>query len=365
MQGIAIRVLVLVLLGLGSRVEATSLVYSHAHNGTGTTHLSSFWAPEGSDSDQETWDGFTLAANTSITEITWKGGHDPSLWPWSTPVSSFTISIWGSGANGFNPNFAAGPLASYESGNACAESYAGSAGGTVFYNYHYVLPAAFPAQANTVYWLQVTAWQSNVPDWGMAVGTGGNNSCIRTAANHSYQSLPGDNVFALYSADTPTATITALAQPSNGGSTFGSGSYPLGGFATVTATANAGYAFLDWTENGNEVSNDFDYTFPVTGDRTLVANFVSTRVLSIVSSPPMGGTTTGAGIHPLGAVVPITATPVPGYQFQFWQSGGVPQSTNPVFEWTINSNWTLTAVFSPFPNTSTFDFDTGSPAVGP
>ena len=41
----------------------------------------------------------------------------------------------------------------------------------------------------------------------------------------------------------------------------------------VTATANNNYTFDNWTENGNVVSTNTNYTFTVTGNRTLVANF--------------------------------------------------------------------------------------------
>ena len=42
---------------------------------------------------------------------------------------------------------------------------------------------------------------------------------------------------------------------------------------TVTATANEGFVFINWTENGVEVSTEPDYSFVVTSDRDLVANF--------------------------------------------------------------------------------------------
>ena len=41
----------------------------------------------------------------------------------------------------------------------------------------------------------------------------------------------------------------------------------------MTATANEGYVFINWTEAGVEVSTDAEYSFEVTGERALVANF--------------------------------------------------------------------------------------------
>jgi hypothetical protein len=44
----------------------------------------------------------------------------------------------------------------------------------------------------------------------------------------------------------------------------------------VKATANEGYTFVNWTENNVQVSGNTEYAFPVTGNRTLVANFEQT-----------------------------------------------------------------------------------------
>ncbi len=47
------------------------------------------------------------------------------------------------------------------------------------------------------------------------------------------------------------------------------------GSFTATANANNGYRFVNWTSNGNVVSLDNPYTFTVTADITLTANFES------------------------------------------------------------------------------------------
>ena len=52
------------------------------------------------------------------------------------------------------------------------------------------------------------------------------------------------------------------------------GVYEDGMNATVTATANEGYEFVNWTDtDGKEVSSSNPYTFAVTGNTTLTANF--------------------------------------------------------------------------------------------
>ena len=59
------------------------------------------------------------------------------------------------------------------------------------------------------------------------------------------------------------------------GSVSGSetGTYNHFSSVTVTATPDKGYHFVNWTENGTEVSTDPEYTFTVTGARNLKANF--------------------------------------------------------------------------------------------
>ena len=42
----------------------------------------------------------------------------------------------------------------------------------------------------------------------------------------------------------------------------------------MTATPASGYGFVNWTQNGSVVSTSASYTFPLTGNTTLVANFV-------------------------------------------------------------------------------------------
>gem|GEM_PF-4164296 len=72
---------------------------------------------------------------------------------------------------------------------------------------------------------------------------------------------------------TPEYTISTAITPDNSGTVDGAGVYKQGATATLTATADTGYQFVNWTENGNEVSTETSYSFTVTGARELVANF--------------------------------------------------------------------------------------------
>ena len=70
-----------------------------------------------------------------------------------------------------------------------------------------------------------------------------------------------------------TYEIAASANLTEGGSVTGAGSYDHGTSVTLTATPNEGYNFINWTENGEEVSTEAEYIFTATASRTLVANF--------------------------------------------------------------------------------------------
>jgi hypothetical protein len=70
-------------------------------------------------------------------------------------------------------------------------------------------------------------------------------------------------------------TVTTASSPTVGGTTAGSGTYASGSSVTVTATANTGYSFVNWTESGSPVSTSATYTFSISANRNLVANFTA------------------------------------------------------------------------------------------
>ena len=71
----------------------------------------------------------------------------------------------------------------------------------------------------------------------------------------------------------PIWTIEATSNPTDGGTITGTGDYEQNAVCTLTAIANEGYVFANWTENDEVVSTDATYTFTVDASRTLVANF--------------------------------------------------------------------------------------------
>ena len=98
--------------------------------------------------------------------------------------------------------------------------------------------------------------------------------------------------------------------------------------ATVTATANEGYHFVNWTNaEGTVVSESNPYVFGVTEDVTLTANFeadpvtkytlateVNDAVMGTVSVAPE----TSGNVYVKDTEVTVTATPNAGYEFVQW-----------------------------------------------
>ena len=145
-------------------------------------------------------------------------------------------------------------------------------------------------------------------------------------------------------------SVSCAALPLAGGTVAGGGSIANGSSTTVVATPNAGYFFINWTVGGTQVSSVASYTFTVSGNRSLVANFgivgSTPRTVSTSASPISGGTTSGAGTYANGASVTVVATANPGYQFSKWKEGGSNVSSSASYTFTIAANRSLVATFT-------------------
>lgn len=162
---------------------------------------------------------------------------------------------------------------------------------------------------------------------------------------------------------TTNYTITTTASPSNGGTVSGGGTYPEGQSCTVNATANSGFTFSNWTENGSVVSTNASYTFTVNSDRDLVANFaaIPTYTVQTSSNPSNGGNTAGGGTFQQGQSCTVRATANANYTFSNWTENGSVVSNNADYTFTVNANRNLVANFS----VVTYNINvTASPSAG-
>ena len=124
---------------------------------------------------------------------------------------------------------------------------------------------------------------------------------------------------------TPAYTIGVSASPSAGGSTTGGGRYVSGSNVTVIAVASVGYTFVDWTENGTQVSISPDYQFSAAQDRTLVANFMAVpQIAAVPSITPNGGN------FRKKVKIGISDT-TPGAVIYYTTDGSDPTTASPVF----------------------------------
>ena len=90
-----------------------------------------------------------------------------------------------------------------------------------------------------------------------------------------YTAVNGDNTWEGNIAITPNQIFTVTVAPNNDdyGTVSGSGDFDYNTPCTVTAIPAEGYLFTSWTANGTIVSTDAEYTFNVTHDTDLTANF--------------------------------------------------------------------------------------------
>ncbi len=96
----------------------------------------------------------------------------------------------------------------------------------------------------------------------------GGQTVTESIDNNNFASVP-----VTVSGSAQNYTIGTSANPIGWGTTTGGGSYGMSQQATVIATPNSSYSFVDWTEGGSHVTSTASYTFNVTGNRSLVANF--------------------------------------------------------------------------------------------
>ncbi len=172
-----------------------------------------------------------------------------------------------------------------------------------------------------------------------------NGSVVSTSASYTFNVESDRTLVANFTENTYTVTVSA--NPSNGGTATGGGTFTHGQSCTVNATANTGYTFTNWTENGSVVSTDASYTFTVSSNRTLVAHFtINSYTINATADPSNGGTVNGAGTYTHGQSCTLTATASTGYTFTNWTENGNVVSTNASYSFTVEGDRTLVAHFT-------------------
>ena len=93
---------------------------------------------------------------------------------------------------------------------------------------------------------------------------------------------------------------------------------PAGAIATLTATPNIGYTFVNWTKDNAEVTKNPTYSFTVDAAGTYVANFqLQSFEIATIANPSYGG------IAYIGEIPPSSVTKSIDFSAQGYENGAV------------------------------------------
>lgn len=170
---------------------------------------------------------------------------------------------------------------------------------------------------------------------------------VRAYAKNAIGTGLSDEILELQTPLPPGIQIILEANPEEGGTVSGEGIFETGEQCTINAIANTGYDFVNWTENDTVVSSNSEYTFTVTTNRILTANFTK-KTISITTtvSPQNSGTVTGAGNYLYGDICELIATPNSSSEFKEWKKDGLTVSTNAHYSFTVTEPANYVACFT-------------------
>ncbi len=185
----------------------------------------------------------------------------------------------------------------------------------------------------------------------VAAGTG----WVFTGWDKAFNNITGNlTVNAQYTAQTYTLNITSASgsviKRVNGVITTAT-SFAHGTVVSLTAVADTGYTFGNWSGSVTGTANPISITMD--GNKSVTANYTQnaaqTYTLAITATNgsvtvKINGVVTTATSFEAGTVVELTAAADSGYTFGGW-SGGVSGTANPVFI-TMNGNKSVTAAFN-------------------
>jgi hypothetical protein len=141
-----------------------------------------------------------------------------------------------------------------------------------------------------------------------------------------------------------TYAITATANPTEGGMVTGEGTYYHGSAATLTATANEGYTFTNWTKNGVVMSVSPTYSFVVTEAGDYEANFIrNVCAVTATTNPAWGGEIIGTGTFTYGETVTLQVIPNANFTFLNWTVDDEVVSEEEIYSFTVTENRHLVA----------------------
>ena len=143
-----------------------------------------------------------------------------------------------------------------------------------------------------------------------------------------------------------TYTVTVAADPAEGGTVSGGGTFNQGTITTLTAVPNGVYTFAGWYDGDTKLSDEASFSYSVTKTVTLTAHFTKPQyTVTATADPAEGGTVSGGGAYEYGETATLTAVPNEGYYFSCWLDGQIRVSDNASYTCTVTRSRSLTAKF--------------------
>lgn len=124
----------------------------------------------------------------------------------------------------------------------------------------------------------------------------------------------------------PAFKLTAVPDPIIGGQVGPSGFFEEYSSVPIQAQPRPGFEWRGWQGSGIEDPTAQQTRITLTEDRSITARMERVWNLVIVPVPEEGGQPAGAGNHPVGSTVEITAAPAEGFTFSHWEGPGVADS---------------------------------------
>ena len=139
---------------------------------------------------------------------------------------------------------------------------------------------------------------------------------------------------------TSTYTVTVLSNNETMGSATGGGTFNEGATIVISATANSGYHFTQWSDGSTEATR----AITVTANATYIAYFEEDvrYTITVLTNNATMGSATGGGTFEPNATTVISATANSGYHFLYWNDA-VTEATRVI---TVTNNATYTANFA-------------------
>ncbi|MBQ6772262.1 MAG: hypothetical protein IJP44_14960, partial [Bacteroidales bacterium] len=170
-----------------------------------------------------------------------------------------------------------------------------------------------------------------------------NDTVVSFESSYAFTAYDDRNLVAHFSI--MEIDIIVTVEPAQGGTVMGTGTFNYGDPVILTATPTAFYEFLNWTEDGVEVSTEATFSFTVQESRNLVAHFFRTVNIAALVYPEGSGTVNGTGAYDYGNMVELTATPADGYAFVNWTDNDTVVSTEATLSFMAEDDRTLVANF--------------------